>query len=109
MAKAVRADYDRQVPRYTSYPTAAQFHGAVGPVDHRVWLAALAGGGSTVYLHVPFCARLCWYCACNTSAVNRPESLDAYANALLREIDLAAEVTPEMKVGAIQWGGGTPS
>ena len=64
---------------------------------------------STVYLHVPFCARLCWYCACHTSAVNRPESLDSYARALLKEIDLVASTVPELLVGSIQWGGGTPS
>lgn len=109
MRKATVADYDRQVPRYTSYPTAAQFHGAVGAVEHRAWLVALAGASSTVYLHVPFCARLCWYCACNTSAVSRPDTLDDYGRALLREIDLAAAAAPGLKVGAIQWGGGTPS
>lgn len=103
------AAYDRPVPRYTSYPTAAQFHGAVGPVEHRAWLADLAGGSATVYLHVPFCARLCWYCACNTSAMNRPETLDVYGWTLLREIDLVAATVPELLVGSIQWGGGTPS
>ena len=76
------ATYDRPVPRYTSYPTAAQFHGAVGPVEHRTWLQDLARTSATFYLHIPFCARLCWYCACHTSAVNRPDSLDAYAQAL---------------------------
>ena len=107
-AKTV-ASYDRPVPRYTSYPTAAQFHGAVGPVQHRAWLSDLARTCSTVYLHVPFCARLCWYCACHTSAVNRPESLDSYARALLKEVDLVAGAVPELLVGTIQWGGGTPS
>jgi len=107
-AKTV-ASYDRPVPRYTSYPTAAQFHGAVGPVQHRAWLPDLVRTCSTVYLHVPFCARLCWYCACHTSAVNRPESLDSYARALLKEIDLVAGIVPELLVGSIQWGGGTPS
>lgn len=103
------AAYDRPVPRYTSYPTAAQFHGGVGPVEHRAWLGDLAGTCSTIYLHVPFCARLCWYCACNTSAVNRPESLDSYGRAVIREIDLLASVVPDLLVGTMQWGGGTPS
>lgn len=103
------AAYDRPVPRYTSYPTAAQFHGAVGPVEHRTWLQDLARTSATFYLHVPFCARLCWYCACHTSAVNRPDSLDAYAQALAKEIDLVAAVAPDLCVGSIQWGGGTPS
>lgn len=103
------AAYDRSVPRYTSYPTAAQFHGAVGAVQHKAWLADLGRDSSTVYLHVPFCARLCWYCACHTAAMNRSESLAAYGRALAREIDLVAEAVPGMMVGQIQWGGGTPS
>ena len=103
------AAYDRSVPRYTSYPTAAQFHGAVGAVQHKAWLGDLGRDGSTIYLHVPFCARLCWYCACHTAAMNRSESLAAYARALAKEIDLVAEATPGMMVGQIQWGGGTPS
>ncbi len=86
--------YDRSVPRYTSYPTAAQFHGAVGAVQHKTWLADLGRACSTVYLHVPFCARLCWYCACHTAAMNRSESLGAYARALAQEIDLVAEAVP---------------
>ena len=103
------ASYDRSVPRYTSYPTAAQFHGAVGAVQHKAWLGDLGRVCSTVYLHVPFCARLCWYCACHTAAMNRTESLGSYARALLKEIDLVAEAAPGLLVGQIQWGGGTPS
>ena len=103
------AAYDRSVPRYTSYPTAAQFHGAVGAVQHKAWLGDLDRACSTVYLHVPFCARLCWYCACHTAAMNRAESLGSYARALAKEIDLVAEAVPGMMVGQIQWGGGTPS
>lgn len=103
------AAYDRSVPRYTSYPTAAQFHGGVGAMEHRAWLADLGRDCSTVYLHVPFCARLCWYCACHTAAMNRSESLAAYGRALVKEIDLVAEAVPGMMVGQVQWGGGTPS
>lgn len=103
------AAYDRSVPRYTSYPTAAQFHGAVGAVQHKAWLADLERACSTVYLHVPFCARLCWYCACHTAALNRVDSLESYARALAKEIDLVAEAAPGLMVGQIQWGGGTPS
>lgn len=109
MDARILSAYDRPVPRYTSYPTAAQFDAAVGAAEHRAWLAGLAGTCSTVYLHVPFCARLCWYCACHTSAMSRPESLDSYAHALGREIDLLADAVPDMLVGSIQWGGGTPS
>jgi oxygen-independent coproporphyrinogen III oxidase len=101
--------YDRPVPRYTSYPTAAQFEAGVGPAQHRAWLADLNEASAALYLHVPFCTQLCWYCACHTAAVNRAESLEAYARAVATEIDRVAAIAPEPIVGAIQWGGGTPS
>lgn len=107
-ARALAA-YDRPVPRYTSYPTAAQFDVSVGPTQHRGWLGDLAGETATMYLHVPYCRRLCWYCACNTTAVNRAQSLDVYAEALLSELRSVAATTPDLVVGAVQWGGGTPS
>lgn len=109
MAGPVPAAYDRPVPRYTSYPTAAQFDAMVGPAQHRAWLAGLNASSAALYLHVPFCNELCWYCACHTAAVNRGDSLEAYARALAREIDRVAEIAPELVVAAIQWGGGTPS
>ena len=115
MSTRTRAAYDRPVPRYTSFPTAAQFHGGVGSVEQRAWLQELApkcatmADTTTLYLHVPFCARLCWYCACHTSVVKRPESLEAYARALIREADLVAAAAPGLTIGSIQWGGGTPS
>ncbi|HZY54880.1 MAG TPA: coproporphyrinogen III oxidase, partial [Reyranella sp.] len=92
------AGYDRPVPRYTSYPTAAQFEAGVGPAQHRAWLADLNETSAALYLHVPFCTELCWYCACHTAAVNRPESLEAYARAVATEIDRVAEIAPELIV-----------
>lgn len=103
------AAYDRPVPRYTSYPTAAQFQPAVGPAEHAAWLADLAGQTAAVYLHVPFCRQLCFYCACNTTAMNRPDTLEAYAGALAGEIERVARAAPAVVVGSVQWGGGTPS
>ena len=109
MANPVAAAYDRPVPRYTSYPTAAQFDARVGPAQHRAWLAELNGSSAALYLHVPFCTELCWYCACHTAAVNRDDSLKSYAHALALEIDRVATLAPELVVAGIQWGGGTPS
>ncbi len=103
------AAYDRPVPRYTSYPTAAQFGPSVGPAEHAAWLAGLGARPATFYLHVPFCRRLCFYCACNTVAMNRQESLEGYASALMRELELVSQAAPDVVVGAVQWGGGTPS
>jgi oxygen-independent coproporphyrinogen-3 oxidase len=101
--------YDKPVPRYTSYPTAAQFEPSVGPAEHAAWLADLGGRTAAFYLHVPFCRQLCFYCACNTTAMNRPETLEGYAGALVGELEHVARIAPALAVGSVQWGGGTPS
>lgn len=108
MDPTLLAAYDRPVPRYTSYPTAAQFSGSVGSAEHAEWLSDLNDGSAVLYLHVPFCRSLCWYCACNTIAMSRPGTLDAYADALVRELEAVARHAPSLVLEGIQWGGGTP-
>jgi oxygen-independent coproporphyrinogen-3 oxidase len=108
MDSALLAAYDRPVPRYTSYPTAAQFTSAVGTAEQAAWLRELNGDAAALYLHVPFCRALCWYCACNTMAMSRPGTLDAYAEALIGELEAVARLAPSLVVEGIQWGGGTP-
>jgi oxygen-independent coproporphyrinogen-3 oxidase len=108
MQPALLAAYDRPVPRYTSYPTAAQFTAAVGTAEHAAWLGDLNGRAAALYLHVPFCQALCWYCACNTMAMSRPGTLDAYADTLVRELEAVARLAPGLVLDGIQWGGGTP-
>ena len=102
--------HDCRAPRYTSYPTAAQFTGEIGPADYAGWLGRLdRESPASLYLHVPFCRSLCWYCGCNMQVVRRRRPTDAYADLLLREIDLVAERLPSrLPVGQIHWGGGTP-
>lgn len=102
--------HDCRAPRYTSYPTAAQFTGDIGPAAYADWLARLAADAPvSLYAHVPFCRSLCWYCGCNMQVVRRRQSTDAYADLLLREIDLVADRLPaRLPVGQIHWGGGTP-
>lgn len=109
MDRSIIAAYDKPVPRYTSYPTAAQFSGKIGAGEHESWLRDLAGAFAALYVHVPFCRQLCWYCACHTMAMRSESTLERYASALLRELELVTRAVPEAVVDAVQWGGGTPS
>ncbi|RZJ31407.1 MAG: oxygen-independent coproporphyrinogen III oxidase [Brevundimonas sp.] len=110
-ARALIARYDAHAPRYTSYPTAAQFSPAVGADDWSRWLqASRPERAISLYLHIPFCKRLCWYCGCNTRAVNRESVIISYVDLLLREADLVvARLGRRARVGSIHFGGGTPN
>ncbi|RYF97239.1 MAG: coproporphyrinogen dehydrogenase, partial [Caulobacteraceae bacterium] len=103
--------YDANAPRYTSYPTAAQFTPAVGHAEWGGWLAAAPlDQAVSLYLHIPFCKRLCWYCGCNTRAMNRESVISSYVDLLLAEADLVlAQVARPVRVGSIHFGGGTPN
>ena len=109
--EALLAKYDRRVPRYTSYPTAPQFSAAVDAACTRDWLGGLADGTAlSVYLHVPFCAELCWFCACHTTVTHRAEPVARYAQTLLDEIDLVAgAIGRPLPLRHVHWGGGTPT
>lgn len=105
------AKYDGRAPRYTSYPTAVQFTPEVTDATYRAWLADLpVTTPVSVYLHIPFCARLCWYCGCNTRAVSRHEPVRDYVALLMTELSLLEQALPgKMTVGDIHLGGGTPN
>lgn len=99
------------VPRYTSYPTAAEFDDGVGRVDHAVGLANVAADEDiSLYLHIPYCREICWYCGCNTGTANRSHRLATYLERLGQEIDLvAARLDGRGKVARIAFGGGSPN
>ena len=101
----------RPVPRYTSYPTAAEFGGTVGPEDMGAALDEIgADAPISLYLHIPYCRTICWYCGCNTGAANRTARLDTYLARLHDEIDLvAARLGGRGRVGRIAFGGGSPN
>ena len=81
--------FDARVPRYTSYPTAPQFGTTVGSGRFADWIGAIPGGAEiSLYVHVPFCRRLCWFCACRTQGTSSDEPVVAYVKTLLAEIAL---------------------
>ncbi|PZU11034.1 oxygen-independent coproporphyrinogen III oxidase [Sphingomonas sp.] len=99
----------RPVPRYTSYPTAAEFHDGVDAADQAAALGAIAPDAPvSLYVHIPYCHRICWYCGCNTGAIGRAERLDAYVDALEREVEAVAG-RMRGRVVSIHFGGGSPN
>lgn len=97
------------VPRYTSYPTAAEFVEESFEERQRTALQALRGTVS-LYLHIPYCQEICWYCGCNTGAANKSHRLAAYLEALHHEIELVSRLLhPSVRVSRIAFGGGSPN
>lgn len=111
MVAELLAKYDQRVPRYTSYPTAPHLTASVGAAAYRHWLAELDPElPLSLYIHVPFCDSLCWFCGCHTKIVLRYEPVARYLDLLRREIALVAEVLgPKRKVCHVHFGGGTPT
>lgn len=103
--------FDAKVPRYTSYPTAVHFDASVGGGHMRGWLNAVPEGGEvSLYLHVPFCRRLCWFCACRTQGVTHDLPVRLYLQTLKQEIAFVrAELPASVTLSRLHWGGGTPT
>jgi oxygen-independent coproporphyrinogen III oxidase len=102
---------EERLPRYTSYPTAPHFSDAIGPRTYAEWLKAISRHATaSLYLHVPFCRSMCWYCGCHTSVARRDEPIAVYASALRCEIELVSrQIDRRLKVEHIHFGGGTPT
>lgn len=99
----------RAVPRYTSYPTAAEFGDRVGADEQAAAIAAVKPGEAvSLYLHIPYCQSICWYCGCNTGAIGRADRLTHYVDALLGEIAMVGAACAGT-VTAVHFGGGSPN
>ena len=101
----------KPVPRYTSYPTAPHFHDGITAKTYEGWLQGLPTDMAvSLYLHIPFCDRLCWFCGCNTKQVQRYEPVADYLKALTREIGtVGTRLSGRGRVTQIHLGGGSPS
>lgn len=103
--------FDAKVPRYTSYPTAPQFSNDVGPGLYADWISGIAPGSTvSLYVHVPFCRHLCWFCACRTQGTQSDAPVKAYLEVLKAELALLRDRLPAgVTLSRLHWGGGTPT
>jgi oxygen-independent coproporphyrinogen III oxidase len=117
LSQAQLAKLDIPGPRYTSYPTADRFVEAFGAAEYRQALrqraeGAMVGGAPplSLYVHVPFCESLCWYCACNKIITKHKSRGTEYLGWLQREVDLhVAELGNQQPVSQLHLGGGSPT
>jgi len=106
--------YGGEGPRYTSYPTAMQFHEALAPDAYEMAVHDSAGARSeqplSVYVHIPFCISPCLYCACNKIITHKLDRIDSYVQRVLKEIELRAGYFSRARpIDQMHFGGGTPS
>src|SRR5262245_49542983 len=104
--------YDRPGPRYTSYPTAVEFHDGFGPAEYLGKLDEAAAHPEepiSLYTHLPFCEERCSFCGCYVVITKKPEVSVRYLATLEREIAMLAErLGRRRRVAQYHWGGGTP-
>ncbi|REL28596.1 oxygen-independent coproporphyrinogen III oxidase [Thalassotalea euphylliae] len=107
--KKLLAKYNTSGPRYTSYPTALEFH---DEFNDQAFIDAVAGSDTrdlSIYVHIPFCHSLCYYCGCNKIVTRHRDKADIYLDYLAKEIIQRAPLFSDYQVKQIHWGGGTPS
>ncbi len=102
--------YNISGPRYTSYPTALQFSGfSQADLERAISSSCNKTKDLSVYVHIPFCATLCYYCACNKIVTRKREPAEEYLQLLKQEIELVAPLLESRVVSQLHWGGGTPT
>ena len=109
---ALIARYDRSGPRYTSYPTAVQFHEGFGETDYLAVTheSNASGRPLSLYFHIPFCDTVCYYCACNKVVTKDRGLAPPYLGRIIRELALQGALFDRERVTTqLHWGGGTPT
>ncbi len=103
--------FDARVPRYTSYPPATAFNAQTGVDFQTQCLKALDPATPvSVYVHIPFCERLCWFCACRTQGTTTLKPVVHYLEIVMKELEQLRATLPEgVRMGQLHWGGGTPT
>lgn len=101
--------YNYSGPRYTSYPTALEFNQRYDEAAFQLPLRATPERPLSLYVHIPFCHKLCYFCGCNKLVTRQTHKADEYLNVLAQEIASRAPLFAGRKVGQMHWGGGTPT
>ncbi len=104
--------YNQSGPRYTSYPTAVQFTERFNSQQYlsSAWRSAITSRPLSLYIHIPFCSHVCYYCACNKIVTKHKSRSEEYLNYLYREIEMQSELfDSNQKVEQMHFGGGTPT
>ncbi|NNE21811.1 MAG: oxygen-independent coproporphyrinogen III oxidase [Rhizobiales bacterium] len=111
MQHALIEKHAKPAPRYTSYPTAPHFHEGVDRAAYRRWLASINASQSlSLYVHIPYCDTLCWFCGCNTKYTRKYWPVADYLPVVKTEISkVAAHLAETAGVQTIHWGGGSPT
>ncbi|MCW9045139.1 MAG: oxygen-independent coproporphyrinogen III oxidase [Alphaproteobacteria bacterium] len=111
MTTNIAEKYDLRVPRYTSYPTAPHFSDAVTGDTYAQWLEQLDPKTRlSLYIHIPFCDSMCWFCGCYTKIVKQYKPVMDYLNTALDEVDLVADKLPaRFSAQHLHFGGGSPT
>ena len=107
--QALIEKYNYSGPRYTSYPTALEFHEAFTPAEFDMACAQYPERNLSLYVHIPFCHKLCYYCGCNKIITRHQHKADQYLDALEQEIRQRSALLGERTVSQLHWGGGTPT
>jgi coproporphyrinogen III oxidase-like Fe-S oxidoreductase len=101
--------YNYSGPRYTSYPTALEFHEAYTPAEFDMACTQYPDRPLSLYIHIPFCHKLCYFCGCNKVITRHHHKADIYLDSLELEIRQRAALFTERKVTQLHFGGGTPT
>lgn len=101
--------YNQSGPRYTSYPTALEFNESYNDDDFKAAAARYPNKPLSLYVHIPFCHKLCYFCACNKIITRHQHKVDIYLDYLEKEIKYRADLFKDRTVTQIHWGGGTPT
>ncbi|MDC5808396.1 oxygen-independent coproporphyrinogen III oxidase [Vibrio europaeus] len=107
--QAILDKYNYSGPRYTSYPTALEFHEAFTVADYDMACTQYPDRPLSLYIHIPFCHKLCYYCGCNKVITRHAHKADEYLDVLELEVRTRAALLQGRKVTQLHFGGGTPT